>query len=176
VQTSDEEGRVTEHTTQNAVQTAIWDEIHGQRFYLAEQAPICQGKLRGDFGYMAFSPVAKSVLDGTYDFPPDFDPATRELVEECARIRQQIPANSVSDDISTSQWQYRWKGAKEKTASSVSDLHFGHYKAGAKSETISTFHALKATLALRRGIALARWSSGLSVMLEKMFGCTLVNK
>ena len=176
VQTSDEEGRVIEHTTQDAVQTAIWDEIHGQRFYLAEQAPICQGKLRGDFGYMAFSPVAKSVLDGTYDFPPDFDPATRELVEECARIRQQIPPNSVSDEISTSQWQYRWKGAKEKTASSESDLHFGHYKAGAKSDIISTFHALKATLALRRGIALARWSRGLSVMLEKMFGCTLVSK
>jgi hypothetical protein len=125
---------------------------------------------------MAFSPVAKRVLDGTYNYPPDFDPATRELVEECARIRQKIPSNSVSDEISTSQWQYRWRSAKEKTSSSESGLHFGHYKAGAKSESISTFHALKATLALRRGIALARWSRGLSVMLEKMFGCTLVTK
>ena len=176
VQMSDDEGRITEHSTQTTVQNAIWNKIHGQRFYLAEQAPICQGNLRGDFGYMAFSPVAKSVLDGTYVYPPDFDPATRELVEECARIRQKIPPNSVSDDISTSQWQYRWKSAKEKTSSSESGLHFGHYKAGAKSDTISTFHALKATLALRRGIALARWSRGLSVMLEKMFGCTLVTK
>ena len=108
---------------------------------------------------MSFSPVAKSVLDGTYDFPPDFDQSTRELVEECAHIRQTVPPNSVSDEISTAQWQYKWRGAKEKTSSSESGLHYGHYKkAGSRSEKVSAFHALKATLALRRGIALARWS------------------
>ena len=32
VQTSDEEGRITEHSTQTDVQQAIWNEIHGQRF------------------------------------------------------------------------------------------------------------------------------------------------
>ena len=59
---------------------------------------------------------------------------------------------------------------------SESSLHFGHYIAGAKSDLISYFHALKTTLALRRGITIARWSRSLSVMLEKMFGCTLVAK
>ena len=158
------------------MQTAIWDEIHGRRFYLAEQAPICQGTLREDFGYMAATEVAKSVLEGTYEYPADFDPATRELIEECARIRQKIPPNSVSPEITGNQWQYRWTGAKEATSSSESGLHFGHYKAGAKSDVVSAFHALKTTLALRRGISLARWSRGLSVMLEKLFGCTLVTK
>ncbi len=38
------------------------------------------------------------------------------------------------------------------------------------------FHALKATLVLRRGIVLERWAWGLSVMLEKMFGCALITK
>ena len=176
VQTATEDGEVTEHTNQQAVHDAIWQEIHGQRFYLAEQAPICQGQLRGDFGYMAFSPTARQVLDGTYDYPADFDPATRQLCEECARIRQCIPKNCVSTTINTEQWQHRWCTARERTSSSESGLHFGHYKAGASSETISQFHALKTTLCLRRGIALARWSRGLSVMLEKMFGCTLVSK
>ena len=59
---------------------------------------------------------------------------------------------------------------------SESGLHFGHYKAGAESDLISQFHAMKLSLALRRGIGLERWSRGLSVMLEKMFGVRLVSK
>jgi hypothetical protein len=38
------DGTVQEATTQREVENAIWDEIHGKRFYLAEQAPICKGK------------------------------------------------------------------------------------------------------------------------------------
>ena len=79
VQTGEEDGAVRDHTTQSTVQEAIWDEIHGQRFYLAEQAPIYQVQLRGDFGYMAFLPMAHSMLEGTYAFPAHFNQATREL-------------------------------------------------------------------------------------------------
>ena len=66
--------------------------------------------------------------------------------------------------------------AKEKTSSSVSNLYFGHYKAGAKSEVISHLHALKTSVALMRGVSLGQWSYGLSVMLEKELGCTLLGK
>ena len=41
---------------------------------------------------------------------------------------------------------------------------------------ISQFHALRVSLALKKGIALERWANGLSVMLEKMFGVRLVSK
>ena len=87
-----------------------------------------------------------------------------------------MPENSVNTRINGTQWQQRWRTASEKTSSSISGLHFGHYKAGAASDSISHFHALKTTIALQRGIALTRWKHGLSVMLEKMFGCTLVEK
>jgi hypothetical protein len=53
---------------------------------------------------------------------------------------------------------------------------FGHYIAGTQSDHISHFHALKATLIMKRGIVLDRWARGLSVMLEKMFGCALITK
>ena len=38
---------IDEATTQSTVHEAIWDEIHRKRFYLVEQASICQGSLRG---------------------------------------------------------------------------------------------------------------------------------
>ncbi len=60
---------------------------------------------------------------------------------------------------------------KEDTSSSQSGLHFGHYIAGADCDYISQFHALRVKLILKKGIALERWSNGLSVMLEKCSGC-----
>jgi hypothetical protein len=38
----------TEYTTQESVHKAIWSNIHYKRFYLAEEAPICQGQLCQD--------------------------------------------------------------------------------------------------------------------------------
>ena len=65
---------------------------------------------------------------------------------------------------------------EKKVLSSVSGLNFSHYKAGAKSDLISHLHALKTSVALRRGVFLARWEKGLSVMLEKMMECNLLTK
>jgi hypothetical protein len=55
-------------------------------------------------------------------------------------------------------------------------LHFSLYIAGADCNYISQFHTLRVLLALKKGIALERWSNGISVMLEKMFGVRLVSK
>jgi hypothetical protein len=41
---------------------------------------------------------------------------------------------------------------------------------------VSHLQALQATLVVKRGIVLERWSNGLSVMLEKIFGCSLITK
>jgi hypothetical protein len=65
---------------------------------------------------------------------------------------------------------------KEDTSLSQSGLHFGHHIAGADCNYISQFQALCILLALKKDIALERWSNGLSVMLEKMFGVRLVSK
>ncbi len=73
-------------------------------------------------------------------------------------------------------WQRRWLKAKEKTSSSISGMHFGHYKAGARSRAISNYHALKITLALKHGFHLTRWEKGLTVMLEKKPGCQIIEK
>jgi hypothetical protein len=121
-------------------------------------------------------PTAWSVLDGSYDFLPDMDKATKELFEECAKILSIVPANSVTGIISHERWQQQWKKVKEETSSSPSGLHFGHYIAGANCDYVSQFHVFRLSLALKKGLALERWANGLLVMLEKMFGVRLVSK
>ena len=107
VQVTQADGSMQEATSQKAVQEAIWDNIHGKRFYLAEQAPICKGKLRGDFSYMANTPAALAVLDGTYSAPEGIDEGTKDLFDEIARLRQIIPANSVETTLTKERWQQR---------------------------------------------------------------------
>jgi hypothetical protein len=171
VQVEDGAGGVIDYETEEGVHKATFNEVHWKRYNLAEEAPICQGGLRGQFGYTSTSPTAKTVLDGTYNFPPDMGMATRELFKEIAQIRSIVPPNSVTGAVLRKQWQKRWKKVKENTSSSQSGLHFGHYIAGADCNYISQFHALCISLALKKGIALERWSNGLSVMLEKCSGC-----
>jgi hypothetical protein len=176
IQVQDGAGGVIDYDTEETVQQAIFNEVHCKWYNLAEEAPICQGGLRGQFGYTSTLPTLKTVLDGTYDFPPDMDEATRELFEEIAQVCTIVPLDSVKGVISRECWQQQWKKVKEDTSSSQSGLHFGHYIAGADCDYISQFHALCVLLALKKGIALEWWLNGFSVMLEKTFGVCLVPK
>lgn len=66
-QTAAEDGAIFEASMQQqAVGNSIWEEINGKQFHIAEQAPICRGRLKGDFGNRADTAAARAVLDGTY--------------------------------------------------------------------------------------------------------------
>jgi hypothetical protein len=86
VENGDQEGTLTENTTQESVQQAIFDNIHRKQFFLAKAAPICTGRLRGQFGYNAVTRTAKAILKGLYVYPEDFNQVTKEICLECARI------------------------------------------------------------------------------------------
>ena len=115
-------GVTREHEGQRQVEEVIFSNIQDKRFYAAEHAPICNGSLRGEFGYLANTAAGDKVLDGSYVYAGGFHPATKEILEECARIRNKVPENSVLDYVGARQWQRGWRKAKEKTSSSVSKL------------------------------------------------------
>ncbi len=117
---------VDEHVTKADVENAIWTNIHRKRFYLAEEAPICKGRMCEDLGYNSVSPTAQAILDRTYEYPEDFDAATRELCKECALIRQIIPADLVGTNMMKEDFMAHWKRATEETSSLHSGLTFSH--------------------------------------------------
>ncbi len=165
-----------EWNTQDTVEQSIFSEVHEKRYTLAGEAPICNGTLFQTFGYMASTPTSKAVLDSMYVAPADSDSATKQLFAEIVAIRKLIPENSVSITITPQQWQQYWKVVNEETLLSKSGLHFGHYIVGSKSDIISHYHAAQVTVTLALAFQLKRWSCGLSVMLEKTLGVTLVTK
>ncbi len=158
------------------VQAATFDNIQMKSFFLKEDAPICSGPLWGQFRYNAITKTAKAILAGQFIYPPEFDQATREICEECARIRCMIPKDTISTHVTKEDYQRQWKGRRESTSLSISGKHFGHYIVGTQSDHISHFHTLKATLIMKLGIVLDRWTRGLLELVEKMFGYMLVTK
>jgi hypothetical protein len=176
VQVENSFGGMLDFDTKESMQEVIFNEVHFKRYNLAEDVPICQGTLRGQFRYMATSPTAQLVLDGSYNFPLNINKATKELFKEIAQIRSIVPPNSVNELISRECWQQRWKKVKEDTCSSQLGLHFGHYIGGADCDYISQFYALQVLLALKKGIALEQGSNGLLVRLDFFFGVRIVSK
>ncbi len=87
-------GLVSESTTKDRVEEAIFREVHGKRYTMAKEAPICSGKLFDNFGYVANTPASRAVLDGTYEPPENSDKATKELFDEIVAIRRIIPRDS----------------------------------------------------------------------------------
>jgi hypothetical protein len=165
-----------EHMTQETVERTIFSKVHEKRYTLVGEAPICNGELFQDLGYQANTKASRAVLDGTYEAPTTSDKATRDLFAEIAAIRCLIPENSVPIVITPEQWKQYWRVINEETSSSESGTHFGHYIVGSKSDIISHYHASRVSVTLAHAIQLERWSRGLSVMLEKTLGVTLVTK
>ena len=120
--------------------------------------------------------AALGILVGTFVPPPETSPITIIILEEIVRIWAQMEGGEVDIVLSVKDLQHYWQQAKEKTASSFSGLHFGHYKVIAASDFISKMHALKLTLISKIGLAHVRWVRGPSVMLEKITGVALVTK
>ncbi len=176
VQVEDQSGAIFEHTTKDAVEDCIFSEVHNKRYMMAGEAPICKGELFRDFGYVANTQASTAVLEGTYVAPHESDDAIRELLAQITAIQQIIPKNLVVISITPEQWKAYWKMVNKETSSSESGLHFGRYIVGCKSEVIAHYHAARVSVILAHAIHLERWSWGLSVMLEKTLGNTLVTK
>jgi hypothetical protein len=69
-----------------------------------------------------------------------------------------------------------WKKSNEWTSSSISTLHFGHYKTAIKNDKLSELQAVSINITLNSGYSLKRWQKGLTVMLDKKKGVIKVNK
>ena len=93
-----------------------------------------------------------------------------------SHIRKLMKDGEVDIVITEEDFRHYWRRARERTASSFSKLHFGHYKAAAYSQYMSEVHALKLSLIAQTGSAPERWARGLSVMLEKIAGVAIVTK
>lgn len=164
-----------EHTDKESVERAIM-ENNTTKFRLTENTPPMQDPLLSDLGYLADTDAAEQILAGTYECPEGVDEYTRDFLQCLQRPSQIEQDASIDTSISRSDFQDFWKNAKERTSSSMSGLHYGHYKAVIENDLLSEMHAVATHLAVNTGFSYPRWQRGLSCMLEKVAGLILVIK
>jgi uncharacterized protein (UPF0332 family) len=169
------DGKTVECTAEEDVIAAIQEETE-VRFHLANSAPICQGLLGEQLGYLADTKTAQRILDGSFQPGVEIDDATALLLEEIGRLGCMLTNGETIIKITAEEFQEYWRRAREATSSSYSGVHFGHYKAAGQTEFLSNFYARKISLIARTGCPPTRWGVGLTVMLEKIAGIALVNK
>ena len=143
------------------------------RFRLTENTPPMTEPLRSELGFLGNTEAARQILNGTYECPPEVDEYTKAFLAQI-QVPQQQPQVRLS--ITSDDYIWYWKKAKERTSSSFSGLHFGHWKAAIGTPLLVEFHALFTEVAFTGGLPLGRWQQGLSVMLEKKPGLIIVDR
>ena len=165
-----------ELTKQIPIEEAIM-ENNDKRFRLPYGTPMLDGSsLQKDLGLLSTTEAATQILGGTYHCEDDVEEETKRLIAGFSKVFDKARNLNFNQHISAQDYTTYWRGRKEKTSSSYSKLHFGHWIACADSPYLASLHAKRIELAFRSGAPLHRWQSGLSVMLEKVAGVNLVDK
>ena len=102
--------------------------------------------LREKLGFLSDTDFALQMLRGEVHIPPDVDASTTLVLEEIIRLFCTLHEGHSGITIGTEEFKYYWRRAKEKTSSSISGIHFGHYKSVVYSPSLSDFLARKITL------------------------------
>jgi hypothetical protein len=127
--------------------------------------------------YLLDESLAKAIITGTYDIPANLEPATAMILKEIGRLGMKIVNGDNNKIIITPEdFKRFWKKVNKFTLSSMSGVHYGHYKAAIQDLLSTEVLAMPLTVIARSGIPPESWSVGLQVMLEKIAGVCLVEK
>jgi hypothetical protein len=146
------------------------------RFHHAFSAPIYTSSLLQKLGPLGDTDCAQGILDGTFAYPPDTDLWTTKFFEEAHHTYAMLGNKAIDTAISIADFQGFWQRADKNESSSFSGGHYSLYKAASFDKHFSAFHAAKLTACARKGVVLARWTVGLTVLLEKTPGNNKIHK
>ena len=142
-------------------------EANTQKYLQSYSTPFLQPPLLQQCGYDGLTPQATSIIQGTYTPSSTLSPTTQDYL---LHLRQDPAVPNWSTRhlyISTESHQRAWRKAKERTASSPSQLHFGLWKANATIPQIAEMDAAMRYIPFTTGYSLKRWQTGIDVELQK---------
>lgn len=121
----------------------------------------------------------QSILDRKFDLKHP-----TEIVNEWVRhLKRQYDENALKNEVSkigakitTAEFRKFFKEKPERTGSSPSQRHMGHYKSILHLDYLVQLHTQMLNIGLLAGIALPRWKYTLSLMMEKDVGCPRLHR
>jgi hypothetical protein len=166
---------VNQYDTKQEVVDHTSDHL-SEHFHLAYSALCYQGQLFDDLGFMGDTECSKQILKGTYDYPPDTNVCTKKILWEAHYNFSHISCAKITTTISTTDFQKYWIKVDKRMSSSFSGVTFLHYKAAASHSMLLVMHTVYLSACARKGIPLARWGIGLTMLLQKIVSNNFVHK
>jgi hypothetical protein len=169
------EGKTQEYEVQEDVKNAIQRECK-IRFSLAHSAPIMTTLLGKRLRYLSNEALARAIVTKMYDILSDMDPATKLILQEIGNLGVKLISKEGTEIVvmPAEDFTQFWKRVGEFMSSSMSGIHYGHYKAAIQCNISTRILAQQLTVVAQSGIPPESWSIGLQVMLEKNAGVCLV--
>jgi hypothetical protein len=140
-----------------------------RQYHQAHHTPCGTEPLATYLGYRGDTLGAQQIIEGA-ELPP---PVATQLLPETQSIFSTLTSLALGDNpthtprITPEQFKSCYKAMDERTSSSPSGWHLGHYKAATLSEELTNLHSLMMSIPLSAGISPTRWRQIIDVMLEK---------
>lgn len=132
------------------------------------QCPLTKGTLLQHLGYLADTQASDEILTGEYILPRKCRRTVKRFLKAC-----KIPMNFSPhpfDQLTQEQYKNGWASVNERTSSG--QVHYGHWKVGAKHPIIGRMEWLMSILPFRHGFSPKIWHKATDVMIMKASGKT----
>jgi hypothetical protein len=152
-------------------------EINQKQYNQAHITPFASQYLNENIGMNLEGPAVASILNGTFQLPHDAPllPETRRIITTLgtppAGGRFTFPTL-----IKVDEFKATYSIVKERTSSSISGRHVGHYKAATQDDQLSQLHSIMMSLPYIVGFSPERWQKVVDVMLEKDPGTPKIHR
>lgn len=171
--TSPTNQEITCYTKQSIEQACMQE---GQRRYSQTfDTPFLRQPMVDLIGYLADTPTAQEILDGTFCPPEELDYGTAQLLHQLIKP-DQVDNKDISDYIATTDFQHFWQHSRRSTQSSPHGPNFTDYIAGSFDDQIAAVDAAILTIALRTGKAPQAWKRATDIMIPKKTSSCHVTK
>jgi hypothetical protein len=145
---------------------------NNRQYHQAHSSPFCSSPLLDYFGYRADMQGADNMVSGhspPEDIMQDLPLETQNICSTLASVSQQR-SEAHPNDITVEAFKSLYTALDERTLSSPSGRHLGHYKAATQSEKLSTLHSQLMLIPSITGISPTMASNGGHNACEKAQG------
>ena len=119
----------------------------------------------------------ESILEGTIDLTKyEVNSAINRCIMEMRYPLGENGEDPIKFSITIDEFKQGLKSVAEKTSSSPSGRHLGHYKASLKDDILCPFYSTVTSIPFELGFTLDRWLNALQFMLEKIQGTARIDK
>lgn len=140
-------------------------EENSARFTQANHTPSLLPSQRTILGWTAQSEISSSILSDQCDF--DSSQLHQDLKQTLPFFHRSPQITDIEEDISESEYIYRWSRCNEFTSTGMSGLHFGHFRASCMNKTCAWLDRILCEIPLKTGYSLRRWHKCIDVMIPK---------